>query len=105
MEDLIPLDSLKTAHIETSLIGSKAIARVLESLPLTEFLNLAESQVKNITDSMIEDNAKLVQDIAHALETKVSGWLEPKVLCTVQSNIDIHQTFSTFLQLQQTNAL
>ena len=73
MEDLIPLDSLKTAHIETSLIGSKAIARVLESLPLTEFLNLAESQVKNITDSMIEDNAKLVQDIAHALETKVSG--------------------------------
>ena len=73
MEDLIPLDSLKTAQIETSLIGSKAIARVLESLPLTEFLNLAESQVKNITDSMIEDNAKLVQDIAHALETKVSG--------------------------------
>ena len=70
MEDFITLGSVGQTE-DVSKIGSNAVLKVLEGMPLTEFLQLASDAVHSISDSMVADNAKLVLDVTHALETKV----------------------------------
>ena len=70
MEDFITLGSVGQTE-DVSKIGSNAVLKVLEGMPLTEFLQLASEAVHSISDSMVADNAKLVLDVTHALETKV----------------------------------
>ena len=73
MEDFLPLENLDLCNrtiVET--IGSNAVVKVLEGTPLNQFLAAASDLVRTISDSMVEENARIVLDITHALETKVS---------------------------------